>query len=336
MKRGVTIKDIAIKLNMSISTVSKALNDDPAISLFTKERVRTLAEEWNYIPNEAARHFKLNKTFTIGLIIPDMLDQFYALAINGAEKIAGLNKYNVIVSQTHEDTDYEQKVIDLMKRSRVDGVIAAITKHTEDMTSFQKLEEVGVPVVFIARPPNDDSFDYVSTDNEGGAFKATDFLISKGHRRIAHLMGPQSMPVSLARLAGYQSALEKNGIPFDVELVEPVDLTGKSTFCAMERLVKMDNPPTAFFAFKNYISLDAIEYVKRNCPEKLSRFEFAGFGNLPLIQYLDNKPVASIEESSYEMGEEAARLLFQIIQQQGPDHPRVVQHIKINCKLLIH
>lgn len=336
MKRGVTIKDIAIKLNMSISTVSKALNNDPAISLFTKERVRTLADEWNYIPNEAARHFKLNKTFTIGLIIPDMLDQFYALAINGAERIAGLYKYNVIVSQTHEDPEYEEKIVDLMKRSRVDGVIAAITKHTQDMTSFQKLEEVGVPVVFIARPPNDDSFDYVSADNEEGAFKATEFLISKGHRRIAHLMGPQSMPVSLARLAGYKAALEKRGIPFDSDLVESVDLTVNSTFSAMDRFVKMNNPPTAFFAFKNYISLDAIEYLKRNCPEKLSTIDFAGFGNLPLIQYLDNKPVASIEESSYEMGEGAASLLFQIMQQQEPEHPRVVQHIKINCKLLIH
>ena len=92
MKKGVTIKDIARKLNMSVSTVSKALNNDLSISTPTKERVKQLANDWNYIPNEAARHFKLNKTFTLGLVIPDMLDQFFVLAINGAEKIAATEK----------------------------------------------------------------------------------------------------------------------------------------------------------------------------------------------------------------------------------------------------
>jgi DNA-binding LacI/PurR family transcriptional regulator len=95
MKKGVTIKDIAKKLNMSVSTVSKALNNDASISALTKERVHQLAKEWNYIPNEAARHFKLNKSFTIGIIIPNLLDQFYVLAINGVEAIAEKENYNV-------------------------------------------------------------------------------------------------------------------------------------------------------------------------------------------------------------------------------------------------
>ena len=111
MKKGVTIKDIAKKLNMSISTVSKALSNDINISAFTKERVQNLAKEWSYIPNEAARHFKLNKSFTIGLIIPDLLDQFYVLAINGVEKIAEKEKYNVIISQSHEDVGKEENIL---------------------------------------------------------------------------------------------------------------------------------------------------------------------------------------------------------------------------------
>lgn len=336
MKRGVTIKDIARKLNMSVSTVSKSLNDDPSISALTKERVKKLADEWNYIPNEAARHFKLNKTFTIGLIIPNMMDQFYALAINGAEKIAGEQKYNVIVSQSHENPATEDRIVDLMKRNRVDGLIVAISKETADMATFKKLEAIGIPVVFFARPPGDDSFDYITSDNEGGAFKATEFLIRKGHRRIAHLMGPESMQVSHTRAEGYRRALEKNGIKYDRDLVKSVDLTEKATVMAMSRLLKIKNPPTAFFTFKNYMSLDALEYLKKKHPELLDNVDFAGFGNLPLFQYLDHKPVASIEESSYEMGEEAARLLFQIIQNQEPLETRTVQHIQIHCKLLIH
>jgi DNA-binding LacI/PurR family transcriptional regulator len=336
MKKAVTIKDIAVKLNMSFSTVSKALNNDPSISVLTRDRVKKLADEWNYIPNEAARHFKLNKTFTLGLIIPSMLDQFYVQAINGAEKVAGLEKYNVIISQSHEDEVNEEKIVDLMKRNRVDGVIVAITKRTQDMSPFQKLENIGIPVVFFARAAKDNSFHYVSADNEGGAFKATDYLISKGHTRIGHIMGPQSMQVSQIRLQGYKKALEKNKIPFDEELIMSVDLTESSTIAAMNKFLKMAVPPTAFFTFKNYISLDAIEYLKKERPELLSVIDFVGFGNLPLIKYLDHKPLASIEESSYEMGEEAARLIFQTIKNGEELLLRAAQHIQINCELVIH
>ncbi|MEP6700902.1 MAG: LacI family DNA-binding transcriptional regulator [Bacteroidota bacterium] len=336
MKKAVTIKDIAVKLNMSFSTVSKALNNDPSISTATKDRVKKQAEEWNYIPNEAARHFKLNKTFTLGLIIPSLLDQFYVQAINGAEKITAFEKYNVIISQSHEDEVNEEKIVDLMKRNRVDGVIVAITKKTQDLACFQKLENIGIPVVFFARPPQDNSFNYVSADNEGGAFKATEFLIKKGHTRIGHIMGPESMQVSQIRFKGYKEALKKNKISFDEQLIRPVDLTEKSTFAAMNRFMKMKSPPTAYFTFKNYISLDAIEFLKKKYPEKLAFIDFVGFGNLPLFKYTDHKPIASIDESSFEMGEEAARLLFQIIKEDELEHPKKARHIQINCKLVVH
>jgi DNA-binding LacI/PurR family transcriptional regulator len=336
MKKAITIKDIAVKLNMSFSTVSKALNDDPSISIPTRERVKKQASEWNYIPNEAARHFKLNKTFTLGLIIPNMLDQFYALAINGAEKVAALEKYNVIISQSHEDPASEERIVDLMKRNRVDGVIVAMTKNTQDISPFLKLENLGIPVVFFARSPADDTFNSITADNEGGAFKATEFLIKKGHKQIGHLMGPGSMSVSQSRLQGYKMALEKNRISFNPGLVKAVDLTEDSTYAAMEAFMEMKNPPTAFFTFKNYISLDAIEFLKKHHPEKLKAIDFTGFGNLPLFQYLDHKPVASIEESSYEMGEEAARLLFQVIKNGDGISNRTAQHVQIHCRLVVH
>jgi LacI family transcriptional regulator len=336
MKKGVTIKDIALKLNMSVSTVSKALNNDLSISTPTKVRVKQLASDWNYVPNEAARHFKLCKTFTLGLIIPNMLDQFFVLAINGAEKIAAMEKYNVIISQSHEDPVNEERIVDLMKRNRVDGLIVVITKKTEDMSPFLNLKNIGIPVVFFARPPKDDSFDCVTADNEGGAFKATEYLIKRGHKRIGHLMGPESMAISQKRLQGYKAALQKNKIGFDPHLVRVVDLTEESTFFAMSQFMKMKSPPTGIFAFKNYISLDAIEFLKKKFPEMIDKVDFSGFGNLPLFRHLDHKPVASIEESSYEMGEEAARLLFRFIREEDSTNTRAVQHIQIHCKLVVH
>ncbi len=336
MKKGVKIKDMAKRLNMSISTVSKALNNDASISTLTKERVHKLAQEWNYIPNESARHFKLNKSFTVGLIIPNLLDQFYVLAINGVEAVAEKENYNVILSQSHEDVGNEEKITNVMIRNRVDGVIVAITKNTVDMLLFEKLISIGIPVVCIAREPKGSSFNYVSSNNKEGAYNATDFLIKKEHRRIAHIMGPQSMKTSQVRFEGYIQALQKHKMPIKEELIKEVDFTEASTTMAMKELMKLAFPPTAIFTFKNYITLDAIEYLKRKYPDRLDKIDFVGFGNLPLLQYLDHKPLASIEESSYEMGEEAARLLFQEINETQEAENKATKHIQIPCKLVVH
>ncbi|MEO5581999.1 MAG: LacI family DNA-binding transcriptional regulator [Saprospiraceae bacterium] len=336
MKKGVTIKDIARKLNMSISTVSKALSNDRSISAPTKARVHQLAQEWNYIRNEAARHFKLNKSFTIGLIIPDLLDQFYVLAINGVEKIAEKENYNVILSQTHEDVDKEEKITNVMISNRVDGVIVAITKSTLDMVLFQKLISVGIPVVCIARKPTGYSFNYVSSDNKEGSLKAVEFLIKKKHTRIGHIMGPKSMQTCQDRFEGYKLALHKHKIKYDDGLVKVVDFTKESTIKAMKELMKLKNPPTAIFTFKNYITIDAIEFLKTKYPERLDVIDFVGFGNLPLLQYMDHKPIAVIDENSFEMGTRAAELLFEIIKEESSESNVIQQNIQIPCKLIVY
>ncbi|RPE08459.1 LacI family transcriptional regulator [Chitinophaga lutea] len=336
MKKGVTIKDIAKKLHMSVSTVSKALNNDPSISALTSERVKALAQELNYVPNEAARHFKLSRTFTLGLIIPDILDQYYAFAINGVEAVAEQRGYHVILSQSHEDVATEQKIVDVMVRHRVDGVIVSVTKNTVDMQPFRKLLQMGIPVVCIGREPKGGMFDFVTSDNHEGGFAATDFLIKKGHRHIAHLMGPEGMRTSHARYEGYKAALEANGIPFREELVKAVDLTPEGTYRAMEELLQLAEPPTGIFTFKNYITLEALHYLKTQRPELLEKIGFTGFGNLPILHYLDHKPLASIEESSFEIGEEAARILFERMSEKDEEEPTQYHSRQLPCRLVVH
>ncbi|HEY8659834.1 MAG TPA: LacI family DNA-binding transcriptional regulator [Hanamia sp.] len=336
MEKGKTLKDIARKLNMSVSTVSKALNKDTSISTLTKERVREQAKEWNYIPNELARHFKLNKSFTIGLIIPDLLDQFYVLAINGIEEIAENENYNIILTQSHEDIIKEEKIVSIMIKNRVDGVIVAITKNTVDMAFLEKLKSAGIPVMGIVREPQNHSFNYVSVNNKDGAFKATDFLIKKGHSRVAHIMGPTTLQISKVRFEGYKDALQKNKIPLDMKLVKAVDFTKEQTAIAMQELMKLKSPPTAIFTFKNYITLDAIGFLKRKYPDKLDLIDFTDFGNLPLFDYLDHKPIASIEEDFYEVGKQATRLLFQMINEENVIQKEDYGKIEIPCKLIIH
>ena len=336
MRKAVTLKDMAKRLNMSISTVSKALSNDPSISKMTADRVKKLVAEWNYIPNEAARHFKLKRTFSIGLIIPKMLDEFYIMAINGAENFAVSENYNVIISQSHEDPVNEKKILELMVRNRVDGLIVSITKTTVDMAPFLKMQGIGIPVVFFVRPPKENNFDFVVVDNEGGAFAATEFLIKNNHRRIGHLMGPESLVISHLRAKGYKRALKKNTIKFDPELVIDVNLTEEATFSAMSKFMKMKHPPTAIFSFKNYINLDAIEFLKKNYPDKVGKIDFTGFGNLPLFRYLDHKPIASIEENPYQIGLEAAKLLIKKINFGDTETVKNSHPIVVPSQLIIH
>lgn len=319
---------------MSVSTVSKALNNDPSISTLTKERVRQSAKDLNYVPNEAARNFKLNKSLTIGIIIPNLIDQFFILAINGVEAVAEKENYNVILAQSHEDVSKEEKITNLMIRNRVDGVIVTITKNTVDMLLFENLMAMGIPVVFIAREPASTAFSYVLSDNEEGSFKATDFLIERGHRRIAHIMAPQTMLTSQSRLQGYKNALQKNDLPIDNNLIKEVDFSTESSANAMKELMELSSPPTAIFVFKTYIIFDAIDFLRKNYSREADKMDFVGFGNLPLLKYLDHKPIASIEESSRYMGEEAARLLFKMI--NDPEDNPVPQRIQIPSELVVH
>jgi DNA-binding LacI/PurR family transcriptional regulator len=321
---------------MSISTVSKSLNSDTSISALTKERVNTLAKEWGYIPNESARNFKLNKSLTIGLILPDLKDQFYVEAINGVEEIAEREKYNIILSQTHEDVAKEENIANVMIKNRVDGLIIAITKNTVNMAFFEKFKSVGIPVICIIREPKNHSFNYVSIDNKEGAYKATAFLIRKGHRRIAHIMGPQTLQISQLRLEGYKQALHKNKIAPDKQLIKVVDFTKRQTEKAMRELMQSEDPPTGIFTFKNYITLDAIEYLKKKCPDKLELIDFTDFGNLLLFDYLDYKPIASIEEDFHEVGKQAAMLLFRMINDEDLCETEAPKNIEIPCKLIVH
>lgn len=321
---------------MSVSTVSKALNNNPLISALTKERVKKLAKEWNYIPNEAARHFKQNKSFTIGVIMPDLLDQFYVLAINGIEKVASMKNYSVIISQTHEDTDIEEKLVENMIKNRVDGVIITVSKNTRNADRFQRLVHAGIPFVFFSRYYPEQEFDYVATDNAGGAKKAVEFLLERGHKRIAHLMGPSFLRTSLQRFQGYKKAFEKYNIPYDPDLVKEVDLTPEQTFSSVRELMQLNDPPTAFFTFKNYISLDVIKVLKEQFSDQLDKVEIVGFGNLPLIQYLDDKPLAAIDENSFEMGVKAAKLIFKKIDKDEGDVEESAQQLKIPCTLIMY
>lgn len=316
---------------MAPSTVSKALNGHNSISQITKERVKSLAVEWNYIPNEAARFFKHNKSQTIAVVIPDLLDQFYVLVIKGIEKIASKNNYNVIISESNDDPGKEIEIIDNLISKRVDGVIISVARNSKSVEKLKRLEQLGTCVTLICRSLPNNIFNIVASDSEDGSLKAITFLKKRGHRRIAHLMGPKGFQASKQRLHAYKKALLANNIAYDETIVKETNLSAKDTGEAITALLKTKDVPTAILVFKSYLSLDVINFLKKKYPDKLKKLEIIGFGKLPLFEFLDNKPLASIDEKPGLIGEKAAEISFKNINEDT--ETKTVEQIRLKCTL---
>ena len=199
-----------MRLNVSVSTVSRALHNHPSIGLRTKMQVQKLAEELNYEPNQAAISFKQGKTFTIGVILPNLGEQFFSTAINGVEDVASQNNYTVLIGQSHDDIEREKKIVDTMRRHRVDGLIVSLSKNTTSYEHFEQLEKYSIPVVFFDRVPDTPEAYSVSCNLRNSSVELVDWLVSKGHNHIGFIKGPDTMLPSLERLNGYLEGLKKN------------------------------------------------------------------------------------------------------------------------------
>ncbi len=332
----VTLKFLAEKLKMSVSTVSKALNNYPTINAYTKQRVQEMAEALHFMPNKSAINLKAKKSRIIGIILPNLLDHFFTRSIYGIEKVAMNNGYNVIISQSHDELEKEIQLADMLLKSRVDGLIIAISKNTQDFKHLNQFENMGLPVVYYTRNPSFNlSCHKVLGNTFQGSYGACDFLIKRGHRRIAYLGGPKMTNFTHDRFNGYINALKDNGISFDANLVAYTDFDKENTIAAIKNLfIHSDHPPTALVAFKEPILFDAIKYLKSVQHPKLQEIECIGFGNTAFISYLDNPPIASVEENPELVGENAIKLLLQLINKEI--ELQNYQKVMVDCKLVVH
>ncbi|WP_028296184.1 LacI family DNA-binding transcriptional regulator [Olivibacter sitiensis] len=324
-----TIKEIAKKLKISTSTVSRALKDHPSIGLVTTMRVKKVAEELGYEPNQTAIFFKQRKTFTIGIILPSISEAFFSAAISEIEHIANEHRYTVILGQTADDPDREMQVIEAMKKHRVDGIILSAAKNTTEYAFLPLLENAGIPIVFFDCVPNMEGVYAVLSDLKAGLHDAIDLLVSCGHSRIALINGPSSLPASLERYEGYLEGLEKHHLHLYTEYVEATDLSESRNLEAMERLIDLPNRPSAVILFNDYVTLDAINACrKRNVVINQDIF-FVSFANFPYWKYMDNPPMASIEQLPGEQAIIAANKLFALIDQPNLPYERIVLKSKL-------
>jgi LacI family repressor for deo operon, udp, cdd, tsx, nupC, and nupG len=308
-----TIKQIARQLNISASTVSRALHDHPSIGLRTKTRVQQLARELGYEPNQTAIFFQQGRTFTIGVILPELTEAFFGAAISGIEDIAQKNKYTVLLGQSHDNAEKEIQLVETMKNHRVDGLLISIAKNTTDYTHFEYLKRYDIPVVFFDRIPRMPNIHSIECNLEAGMIQAINLLIKKGHRQIGLINGPDNMKASRDRANGYMKALQKNRLKIDNSLILSSELNRESTRAAIDKLFSLKRRPTAIIAFNDYVALDAMLYAKQKKLRISKDIDLVSFSNLPVWDYFETPPFASIEQFPYEQGAKAMETLLELL-----------------------
>lgn len=308
-----TIKEIAKILKISVSTVSRALNDHSSIGLITKMRVKKLAKELNYEPNQRAIQFLQGKSHTIGVILPELSESFFSAAISGIEDVAYKRNYTVLLAQSHDDAEREKLLIEKMKTQRVDGILISISKTTCDFEHFEAFKKLNVPIVFFDRIPPIKNIHFVASNLETGTTEAVNFLLRKGHRTIGMINGPHTLVASSERKNGYIKAMTSHRLKFDPSLIINCDLTEAGTIQSMDTLLNHKRKPTAIVTFNDYVALFAIRYA-RSLNIKINQdLDFVSYANLPIINYMDFTPIASVEQFPYKQGKKAADILLDLI-----------------------
>jgi len=337
MKKPVpTIKEIAKRLNISVSTVSRALHNHHSIGLRTKTRVQQLAKELKYEPNQTAIFFKQGKTFTVGVILPFLSESFFSSAISGIEDFANTKNYNVLVGQSHDEQEREKQLVETMKNHRVDGMLISVAKNTSNYKHFESLKDYDIPLVFLDRIPAATDIHYVASNLESGMTEAINFLVKKGHRNIALINGPKTIVASRERLKSFKDALYKKKIKTDPAYLISTNLTPESTAEAMEELLSLKRRPTAIITFNDYVALDAMRYAKQKKIKINEDISFVSFANLPMCTYMENAPLASVEQFPYEQGKKAAEILFRLLDAEGKETEKENLQLILESKLMIH
>ena len=306
-----TIQDIARELNITASTVSRALNGHPAISDSTKKAVKQIAKKLDYHHNKIASSLRLGKSKIIGVIVPSAEINFFGSVVHGIEKVASEMDYSVLMYQSNELIEFERKGVETFIRSRVDGVLASISKETTNLDHYLKIKQKGIPLVLFDRANDDLGVPSVVVNDFQGAFKATEHLIQQGCRRIAHIGGQQHVSIFNARLRGYIAALNQYDVKVDDDLIVYGKVTVESGRECMNQLLSGSKSPDGVFAVEDFTALGALQALKaahKRIPDDVS---IIGFANEAFGEYI-TPSLSTIDQQTIRMGEEAARLFFEL------------------------
>ena len=311
-KERATIHDIARKLNITASTVSRALKDHPRISTETKKAVLKAAQKLNYQPNNIAAALRNGRSNIIGIIVPTADRSFFSSVVRGIEEVANTSKYNVMICQTYDSYEKEVATVEALLNARVDGIIASHAKGTVNFDHFVKVKERGIPLILFDRSNDELEVSHVVIDDYLGGYKATEHLIQQGCKRIAHFTNTRKISIYKERLRGYRDALLENGLIFDETLVIESDMQLEDGRKSMEYLLKNKTVVDGVFSASAYGVLGAMQVLKEHKMRIPEDVALVGFSNEAFTSVTE-PALTTIEQHSMRIGNAAAEIFLEEI-----------------------
>ena len=310
----ISLKDLAQKAGVSISTVSRALKDSPEIGVQTRERIKQMARELNYRPNPFAISLLKNRPGIIGIIVPDLVTHFYSSIISGISTIARQNQYSVIITSSYEQFELEKQCVEDLTNIRVEGIIACISQDTTDFSHFERLLDQNIPLVFFDRVCLQGRCSCVVVDNVHSGMEATEHFLQNGFRRIGFVGGPNHLEIVKQRKHGYLEALRKHHLPIEKELVICRSLNYEEGRIATRELLDLPYPPDAILAMNDSLAFAAMKEIKARGLRIPQDVALIGYTDEMHSNYVE-PALTAVTHHTHEMGVEACRLLLEHIQE---------------------
>ncbi len=305
MKKHVTIHDIARELNISASTVSRALNDHPRISETTRKKVRELAEKYHYQPNHLAASLRKGKGNTLGVIVPRINRSFFAHVIGGIEEELTRQGYNLMICQTHEKLENEIASIATLLNARVDGIMMSLSMETDRYDHLDALLQNQVRLLFFDRVPPDFPVRSVVINDYRAAFDMVQHLVEQGFRKIGHVGGPSHINVYAERRRGYLEAVRAAGLEMDERWIVTGEMTRAGGERALRTILKLKNRPDALVCSGDFTALGVLEAARAKGIRLPDELAVTGFANEDFTRYLD-PPLTTVDQRGLTMGQTVA------------------------------
>ena len=303
----ITLKMVAEKAEVSVNTASRAINNRPDINLETKKRVLRIAKELGYIRNAPAVALRTRKTGTLGVVIADNRNPFYAEVLNGIEAAAREKNYHIILANTQRDYKKEEEAINLLLTKRVDGLLITPVQDKDD--DIKNLIDANIPVVVVGRDFGNIEVDAVYNDEVKGGFLATEYLIKKGHKRIALIDGFLYKSPAKGRLEGYKKALNKYRISLDEVLISVGDINIEDGYEKTKQMLGKNLDFTAIFAYNDMMAFGSMQAIREKglrIPEDIG---LVGYDDILFCSFMD-PPLTTIRLKKQELGTESVKLLL--------------------------
>jgi DNA-binding LacI/PurR family transcriptional regulator len=328
----VTLKEVAAALGLSTMTVSRALNDRPNVNPKTKKRIQEVATKMGYTPNHVAKSLVSNRTYTIGVVIPEIGHAFFPEVVRGIDEISSEANYQIFLTNSSEDFEKEKRSIEALRAKRVDGILVSTSIKSTDFSFFENLRNTGIKIVFFDRCIHNLGISCIGVNDRVASRQITEHLIKNGYKKIAYLSGPPEVTIGRERLAGFREALSSAGIEINENRIVETGLTEIDGKEAMQKLLALpeEERPDAVATVNDPSALGAIEAIKEyglSIPDDIA---IVGFTNEVRASIID-PPLTTINQPAYDVGKKAADKLLRTIENENEP----VENVELVANLVV-